>query len=329
MILELEHADCGYADKIILKDVTLRLERGDHLGIVGLNGAGKSTLLKSLGEQIPLVRGSIKWGHQVRLSFFAQHTPEALNPEHTVLEAMASLAHKEVTQQDVLNIAGSLLFSGDSVYKKVKVLSGGEKSRVALGQILLQKSPLLLLDEPTNHLDFDTVEALTTALELYEGTIITVSHDRGFIGRVANKILEVNNGRLTLYPGTYDEYVWSLQKGFLAERVPEKTEASTGSATMTEDAPKFNFKEERKRLEGLLKKSQKQIEDCDKKIAEFTKSRDTLNESLMTAGGEKAAQLARELHDLSAKIDTLEMTMLESMESQERIENELKQLLNG
>lgn len=329
MILELEHADCGYAGKAILKDVTLRLERGDHLGIVGLNGAGKSTLLKSLGEQIPLVNGSIKWGHQVRLSFFAQHTPEALNPEHTVLEAMASLAHKEVTQQDVLNIAGSLLFSGDSVYKKVKVLSGGEKSRVALGQILLQKSPLLLLDEPTNHLDFDTVEALTTALEQYEGTIITVSHDRGFIGRVANKILEVNNGRLTLYPGTYDEYVWSLQKGFLAERVVEKLEVSSGAALKTEETPKFNFKEERKRLEGLLKKSQKQLEDCDRKIAELTRSRDTLNESLMSASGEKAAQLARDLHDLSATIETWEVTMLESMEDQERIENELKQLLNS
>lgn len=329
MILEVEHANCGYANKVILKDVTLRLERGDHLGIVGLNGAGKSTLLKSLGEQIPLVHGSIKWGHQVRHSFFAQHTPEALNPEHTVLEAMASLAHKEVTQQDVLNIAGSLLFSGDSVYKKVKVLSGGEKSRVALGQILLQKSPLLLLDEPTNHLDFDTVEALTTALEQYEGTIITVSHDRGFIGRVANKILEVNNGRLTLYPGTYDEYVWSLQKGFLAERAADKAEIPSGSVTRTEEVPKFNFKEERKRLESLIKKNQKQIEDCDKKIAEFSKARDTLNEALMSASGEKAAQLARDLHDLSGKIENLEIAMLDTMEDQERIENELKQLLNS
>ena len=146
MILEVEDVTCGYGDKAILQNVTLRLERGHHLGIVGLNGAGKSTLLKSLGEQIPLLKGSIKWGHQVSFSYFAQHTPEALNPNHTVLEAMASAAHKEVTQQEVLNIAGSLLFSGDSVQKKVRVLSGGEKSRVALGQILLQKSPLLLLE---------------------------------------------------------------------------------------------------------------------------------------------------------------------------------------
>lgn len=329
MILEVEHVDCGYKDKVILQDVTLRLERGNHLGIVGLNGAGKSTLLKSLGEQIPLVKGSIKWGHQVSYSFFAQHTPEALNPEHTVLEAIASLAHKEVTQQDVLNIAGSLLFSGDSVHKKVKVLSGGEKSRVALGQILLQKSPLLLLDEPTNHLDFDTVEALTTALEQYEGTIITVSHDRGFIGRVANKILEVNNGRLTLYPGTYDEYVWSLQKGFLADRNIEKTEAPSRTTVKSDEAPKFNFKEERKRLEGLIKKAQKQIEECDKKITEFNLARNTITDSLRSASGEKAGQLARELHELSNKIESQEISMLEAMEQQQLAETDLKSLLNS
>lgn len=329
MILEVEHVDCGYPDKVILKDVTLRLERGHHLGIVGLNGAGKSTLLKSLGEQIPLLRGGIKWGHQVHFSFFAQHTAEALNPDHTVLEAMASLAHKEVTQQDVLNIAGSLLFSGDSVYKKIKVLSGGEKSRVALGQILLQKSPLLLLDEPTNHLDFDTVEALTTALERYEGTIITVSHDRGFIGRVANKILEVNNGRLTLYPGTYDEYVWSLQKGFLAERPLETSEVQNRTSMKVEDPPRFNFKEERKKLESQIKKTQKTIEDFDKKIAEASKKRDAINEELMSANGEKAAQLAKELHGLSEKIDHYELSMLDEMEAQQKFENELKSLLSS
>ncbi|WP_295904294.1 ABC-F family ATP-binding cassette domain-containing protein [uncultured Bdellovibrio sp.] len=328
-ILEVEHVDCGYGDKVILKDVSLRLERGNHLGIVGLNGAGKSTLLKSLGEQIPLVKGSIKWGHQVSFSYFAQHTPEALNPEHTVIEAMASLAHKEVTHQDVLNIAGSLLFSGDAALKKVKVLSGGEKSRVALGQILLQKSPLLLLDEPTNHLDFDTVEALTTALEKYEGTIVTVSHDRGFIGRVANKILEVNHGKLTLYPGTYDEYVWSLQKGFLADRVFENANASVRFTGKSDESTKFNYKEERKRLEGQIKKSQKLIEDCDKKIADLNKMRDSLNEKLMNAAGEKAGTLAKELHDTSAQIEDLENTMLQAMEDQHSFESELKQLVGS
>ncbi|WP_255490099.1 ribosomal protection-like ABC-F family protein [Bdellovibrio sp. KM01] len=328
VILEIENADCGYGDKVILKNVNLRLERGNHLGIVGLNGAGKSTLLKSLGEQIPLVKGSIKWGHQVSLSYFAQHTPEALNPEHTVIEAMATLAHKDVIQQDILNIAGSLLFSGDAIHKKVKVLSGGEKSRVALGQILLQKSPLLLLDEPTNHLDFDTVEALTGALEKYEGTIVTVSHDRGFIGRVANKILEVNHGLLTLYPGTYDEYVWSLQKGFLSERVfnDEATRKPTSGQT-SDEAPKFNYKEERKRIEGLIKKALKLIEDSDKRITSLSLKRDSLNESLISGAATNSAATAKELHEISGQIEDLENQMLQAMEDQHQYEQELKNLI--
>jgi ATP-binding cassette subfamily F protein 3 len=327
MILEIENVSCGYPERTILKNVNLRLERGNHLGIVGLNGAGKSTLLKSLAMQIPLLEGEIKWGHQVRYSYFAQHTPEALDPNHSVLEAMAHAAPKEITQQDILNIAGSLLFSGDAVHKKVRVLSGGEKSRVALGQILLQKSPLLLLDEPTNHLDFDTVEAMTHSLERYEGTIVTVSHDRGFIGRVANKILEVNNGLLTLYPGTYDEYVWSLQKGILSERnLSDQTAQSTKSATQSSELNRFNYKEERKKIEVQIRKAQKLIEDSDKKVAELGKKRDALNESLITSIGADAGRLAKELHDVSEIIDQTEMGMLTAMEEQQTLEAQLKEL---
>jgi ATP-binding cassette subfamily F protein 3 len=332
MILELEGGVCGYNTNVILKDVQLRLERGDHLGIVGFNGAGKSTLLKSLGEQIPLLGGSLKWGHQVRYSYFAQHTPEALNPEHTVLQALAFGASKEVTQQDILNIAGSLLFSGEAVSKKVKVLSGGEKSRVALGQILLQKSPLLLLDEPTNHLDFDTVEALTYALEKYEGTIVTVSHDRGFIGRIANKILEVNNGRLTLYPGTYDEYVWSLQKGFLAERVFDTPLSDLkNTESKASESSKFNYKEERKRLEGLIKKCQKVISDGDKEILKLNSRQAELNAILISgaaaASGAGAATIAKDLHKISDDIESVELAMLEAMEEQHQLEGELQKLM--
>ncbi len=329
MILEAENINCGYPDKLILSDVQVRLERGNHIGIVGLNGAGKSTLLKSLGEQIPLLKGQLKWGHNVHLSYFAQHTPESLNLEHSVLEAMASKAPAEVTQQDVLNIAGSLLFSGESVHKKVKVLSGGEKSRVALGQILLQKSPLLLLDEPTNHLDFDTVEALTRALEKYEGTIITVSHDRGFIGRVANKILEVNNGKLTLFPGTYDEYVWSLQKGFLSERDlgPSSEKVKTTNLQSSEVSQKINYKEERKRIEGEIKKSTKLANDAELKIQKLEEQRGQINEELLTISGEKAGELAKKLHNLSSEIENIENSLLEHLESIENFEKELNLLI--
>ncbi|AHI07130.1 ABC transporter, ATP-binding protein [Bdellovibrio bacteriovorus W] len=328
IILEAQGIDCGYGERTILSGVNLRVERGHHLGIVGLNGAGKSTLLKSLAEQIPLLKGEIKWGHQVSYSYFAQHTPEALNPQHTVLESLISAAHPEVTQQDVLNIAGSLLFSGENVQKKIHVLSGGEKSRVALGQMLLQKSPLLLLDEPTNHLDFDTVEALTNALEKYEGTVITVSHDRSFIARVANKILEINHGKLTLYPGTYDEYVWSLQKGILSERSEEVVSASKSKATHELSDTKFNYKAERKRLESEIKKAQKVFAESESLANKLAKERDEVLEKLAIVAGPEAADLGKALHEMSQKIEDLELIMLSSMESQDELEKELRQLVN-
>src|SRR5690606_24946480 len=145
-------------------------------------------------------------------------------------------------------------------------------------------------------------------------TIITVSHDRGFIGRVANKILEINNGQLTLYPGTYDEYVWSLQKGFLADRALNSASDDTQTSSGPSEAPKFNYKEERKRLDVQIKKAQKQIQECDKKIVELNIVRDALTEKLMAATGEKAAGFAKDLHATSAQIEDLENTMLESME---------------
>ena len=306
------------------------LNRGDHLGIVGFNGAGKSTLLKTLAQNLKLIEGSLEYGHMVTSSLFSQHSAEQLNLESTVFESMAELAHPQVTQQEVLNMAGSLLFSGDAIQKKIKVLSGGEKSRVALGQILLQKSPLLLLDEPTNHLDFDTVEALTEALKNYEGSLVTVSHDRGFVKRVASKILEVNNGELTLYPGTYDEYVWSLQKGVLAERSDSEfiTASSVDKKSSDTMNGKFNYKEERKRLESNIKKSYQQISKLEKEIDSHQHELLKLNEEILSVQGLKAAELSKNIFTISSVISDKENQILNLMEIIETDENELNQLVN-
>lgn len=327
-ILSLTHGECGYPGKSILKNVELRLERGKHLGIVGLNGAGKSTLLKSLGAQIPLLAGDLKFGLNVSLAYFSQHSAEQLDPASTVLEALTLGAHPSVVQQEVLNIAGSLLFAGEAVQKKVKVLSGGEKSRVALGQILLKKAPLLLLDEPTNHLDFDTVEALTEALARYEGSIITVSHDRAFIGRVANQILEVRHGQLLLYPGTYDEYVWSLQKGSLSEveNLPENGRSPARAGTPAAEPVKFNYKEERKKLESLFKKQQKELQEIEKQLGELAQKQVQMTEKLVTLTGPQAQTLSKDLHELSSLILSLEERMLSVMEEQEETQKKLNEL---
>jgi ATP-binding cassette subfamily F protein 3 len=260
-ILALSHVHVGYkTDLPILNNVNLHLRRGDHLGVVGINGAGKSTLLKTLAGALAPLSGTVNLGYQVSLSYYAQHSADQLIPDENIMQALVREAHPTVTQQEVLNLAGALLFSGDAINKKIQVLSGGEKSRVALGQVLLKKSPLLLLDEPTNHLDFDTVEALTQALTQFEGSLVVVSHDRSFIRRVASKILEIRDGRVQFYPGSYDEYVWSLEKGVLSEinaanlaATAKKPTESTNKESASTAKPANSY-EERKRMESERKK---------------------------------------------------------------------------
>ncbi len=350
-VLSLQNADLGYstvdananesAKRCILQNVNLRLERGMHLGIVGYNGAGKSTLLKSLAGRLPLLAGERTVGYQVKLSYFAQHVSEDLYAEDTVLQAMQSAAHPDVLAQEILNMAGSLLFSGDSVHKKIKVLSGGEKSRVALGQILLQKSPLLLMDEPTNHLDFETVEAMTEALQSYPGTVVAVSHDRGFIGRISKQILEIRDGRVEMYPGSYDDYVWSLEKGALKTRYEtnENSKSNAKASIQNKQNPNqvkienstlinndnVNYKEESKRLQTAIKEWQRKISKSEEQIFNLSKQRDQLNLDLITAQGAAAQELAKQLGLCAKEIESLEEKLLDSMEQLDKVENQLRE----
>lgn len=326
-ILSLTNANLGYnADRVILKNVNLTIERGQKIGIVGYNGVGKSTLLKSIAEKIPLVTGELKWGHQVRLSYFAQHLADDLQDNDTVLDALQRKAHKDNMAQDILNMAGSLLFSGDSVYKKIKVLSGGEKTRVALGQVLLQKNPLLLLDEPTNHLDFDTVNALAVALSEFNGTVILVSHDRTFLKQVTTQIVEVRNGTIEKYLGSYDEYLWSLEKGILSKRVdtPEVVEkAATNSETSEK---KFNYKEETKRLNSEIKELERKILKTEELLFNVAEKQNELTAALITAQGKQAQELAKQAAALNSETEQMEEALMSHMENLEIKKLELSQL---
>jgi ATP-binding cassette, subfamily F, member 3 len=322
--IALKGANLGYGDKVILNDVTLSLDRGSHMGVVGFNGAGKSTLLKSLAGALPLLSGDRKLGYEVSLSYFSQHSADQLDLNDTVLSSLQKTAHRGLDRQDILNMAGSLLFSGDDVQKPVRVLSGGEKSRVALGQILLKRSPLLLLDEPTNHLDFDTVEAMTEALRDYAGSVIVVSHDRSFIRRVSNRILEIHNGRVELYPGTYDEYVWSLQKGVLSQRHLERDNGDASKAPGP--SGKFNFKEVSKQIQSAIKEQQRKIQKCEELLAKHEKKRDALTAELLTAQGSGAATLAKDLNICGLEISRLEEEIFKHMEEQQKKESELAAL---
>jgi ATP-binding cassette subfamily F protein 3 len=324
--LLLEDLAVGYGSTQVLSKINFRLLRGDHLAVVGINGAGKSTMLKTLAGKIPQLAGKVTWGYQVKVSYFAQHSTDELKLEESVLESLQRKAHREVTLQEVKNIAGALLFAGDDIHKKVKVLSGGEKSRVALGQVLLEKNPVLLLDEPTNHLDFDTVEALTQALKTYEGSILVVSHDRSFVRRIASRILEVHHGKIEFYPGSYDDYVWSQEKGVLSNRSADFLGSSRADGQTEAPDPKFNFRDQMKALQTDLNKLKKQEIELNKVLEKLMKKRQALTDESLTVSGMKASELFKELAEVSDEIEKCETQTLELFEKQHELETKLQSL---
>jgi ATP-binding cassette subfamily F protein 3 len=207
-VLELKEVHKAYGPLTVFENLSLHIERGDRIALVGPNGSGKSTLMRMLsGEEAPDT-GARTEGHEVVIEYFAQDEATRLEPTLTVYETLASGSPHDMVPA-IRNILGGFLFSGDDVYKKAAVLSGGERTRLAVARMLLRPSNTLLLDEPTNHLDLDSKDVLLEALEDYGGTLIFVSHDRYFVEKLATKIIEVGHGRAVAYPGTYAEFLWS------------------------------------------------------------------------------------------------------------------------
>ena len=196
----------AYGDNVVYAGVDFAAERGEKVALVGANGAGKSTLLRMLAGVLPFDRGDRTLGAHVAVHYYAQHQLDALDPTHTVLEELTAAA-PELGHTRVRGILGAFLFSGDSVEKMVSVLSGGERARLALAKMLVRPAALLCLDEPTNHLDLASREVLEAALESFPGTIVFISHDRYFINRIGTRVVEIAQGRLTSYLGSYDDYL--------------------------------------------------------------------------------------------------------------------------
>ncbi len=206
VVVRAEGVRKAYAETVVFTDLDLLLRRGDRVALVGPNGAGKSTLLKLLAGRVAPGAGSFELGHNVTVQYYAQHQLEALIPQDTVLETLERVAEPGSRQQ-LRTLLGSFLFSGDDVDKRVGVLSGGEKARLALARMLIRPSNLMLLDEPTNHLDLQSREVLEEALDEFEGTLVVISHDRYFINRIATSIAEVGGGRAALFAGDYDTFL--------------------------------------------------------------------------------------------------------------------------
>jgi len=206
-VIEMKHVRKAYDALTVFRGVNLHIERGDRIALVGPNGSGKSTLMRMLSGEEAADSGTRTLGHQVILEYFAQDEATRLDPTLTVYETLETGSPHDMVPA-IRNILGGFLFSGDDVYKKAGVLSGGERTRLAVARMLLRPSNTLLLDEPTNHLDLDSKDVLLDALEDYGGTLIIVSHDRYFVEKLATKIIEIGHGEAVVYPGTYTEFLW-------------------------------------------------------------------------------------------------------------------------
>jgi ATP-binding cassette subfamily F protein 3 len=243
----------SYGDHVVYRGLHFTAERGQRMVLVGPNGAGKSTLLKILAEVLPIQAGTHELGHNVRAGYFSQNRLDVLNPAHTVLtEAMEMRAlNPHLTEQTARTLLGAFLFRKDDVHKKIAILSGGEKSRLALAKLLLAPPNLLLMDEPSTHLDIPSTDALIAALQAYEGTLIFISHDVYFIRALANRVLHIDSGRLTPYHGDYDYYldksratdaraalVSAGERPALANRQPGLAAASEVESAATRAGPK-------------------------------------------------------------------------------------------
>jgi ATP-binding cassette subfamily F protein 3 len=212
IVAEFKNVAKSYGDHQVFANVNFMIERGDRVALVGVNGAGKSTLIKLLASQEPLTAGEYKLGHEVHPDYFAQDQYKELDPEARILDDLGALSPSS-TQTHLRSLLGCFLFSGDDVFKRIGVLSGGERNRYALLKMLLHPANFLLLDEPTNHLDLRAKDVLLEALTKYTGTVVFVSHDRYFIDKLATRVFEIGDGKVEIYPGNYEDYIWRKQGG--------------------------------------------------------------------------------------------------------------------
>jgi ATP-binding cassette subfamily F protein 3 len=266
-ILFLEDISKAYGEKVILKKTSATINRGDKIALIGANGKGKSTLLRVISgtEEI---EGERRTGHNVIESFFAQHQLESLNIENTLIDELKATGTTK-TEMELRSVLGCFLFSGEEVFKKIKVLSGGEKSRVALAKVLISEANFLLLDEPTNHLDMQSVNILIQALQQYEGTYVVVSHDRYFVSNIANKIWYIEDHEIKEYPGSFDEY-----ETWMASR---PTNQSTAKAVVAKPKPELapvehkpvnqNTAKAIEKLENQIMELEQEIEQIENEMA--------------------------------------------------------------
>ncbi len=297
--LRTEQMTIGYPDNQVASQVQLEIEHGTRVGVVGDNGQGKTTFLRTVCGSLEPLAGTLKWGFGCQVGIYAQHVYTSLPEDYTVEDYLNRQAAPGTVIQQIKNVAGSFLFSGELIEKKIKVLSGGERARLVLAGLLLQQHNVLVLDEPGNHLDVETVEALADALCQYRGTVIFTSHDRYFMQRVATAVIEVRDGRVASYPASYEDYVYRVQRELEVGLRAEHTVRGTPPVGVKDAPRKPGGKEERE--------LQKQLRTVERKIAKLDQDKKTLQESLSTLTTMADAQAAHtQLATIATELAKLE-----------------------
>ncbi len=316
IVAEFKNVSKSYGSKFVFGDANFVIERGDRVALVGINGAGKSTMIKLLAGTEPLTTGSYTLGHNVLPDYFAQDQYKELDPEAKMLDDLSGSAPRH-TQTQLRSLLGCFLFSEDDVFKKIGVLSGGERNRYALAKILLAPSNFLLLDEPTNHLDMRAKDVLLEALKAYTGTVVFVSHDRYFIDNLAARIFEIQEGHVHVFPGNYEDYLWRKSGGPEAIAVQQKAEtiapepaAASAGDGLKRDKPRVNpmkvqkLRERLKEVEHEVASLESAIQQHEAALGDFKSVEETtrLTAALAACRGQLETHLA-EWEQLTAEID--------------------------
>ncbi len=315
IVAEFDQVSKSYGDNHVFAAAKFVIERGDRVALVGINGAGKSTMIKIMAGAEPVSSGEFKLGHNVDPDYFAQDQYKELDPAARMIDDLGTVSPR-ATSTELRTILGSFLFSEDDVFKPIGVLSGGERNRYALARMLMQPRNFLLLDEPTNHLDMRAKDVLLNALLEFTGTVVFVSHDRYFIDKLATRVIEVEDGKVVVYPGNYEDYLWRKAGGAEAAQAareaaePERSAADPAAAQPTGDKRlnPIKIQQMKKRCEALeeeVERTEAEIAGYEAALGDFKSVDETMRlNDLATAGRFHLATLLAEWEELSQAIET-------------------------